>query len=133
MRQGGMESIVSAILQRWFTSDFTARAPEAIESMERMLLRASVKGYVACCEALREADLIADVARIKARTLVIAGLHDPATPPEQGRFLAARISGARYVELPASHLSNIEAAEPFNAALLDVSHPAGGQVMDEYE
>lgn len=119
VRQGGMASIASAILQRWFTSDFIARSPEAIESMRQMLLHASVKGYAACCEALRDSDLIAGTAQIKVPTLVIAGSQDPATPPEQGRFLAGRIAGARYVELPASHLSNIEAAEQFNAALLD--------------
>jgi 3-oxoadipate enol-lactonase len=119
VRQGGMEAIVSAILQRWFTTDFIERAPSAIESMRQMLLGTSAQGYVACCEALRDADLIADATRTKARTLVIAGAHDPATPPEQGRFLAARISGAGYLELPASHLSNIEAAEAFTAALVD--------------
>ena len=119
VRQGGMAAIVSAILQRWFTTDFIERAPSAIESMRQMLLGTSAQGYVECCEALRDADLIADATRIKARTLVIAGTHDPATPPEQGRFLAARISGAGYLELPASHLSNIEAAEAFTAALVD--------------
>jgi 3-oxoadipate enol-lactonase len=119
VRQGGMEAVTSAILQRWFTADFIERAPAAIESMRQMLRGTSAQGYLACCEALRDADLIADVARIKARTLVITGAHDPAAPPEQGRFLAARIAGARYLELPASHVSNIEAAEAFTAALVD--------------
>jgi 3-oxoadipate enol-lactonase len=40
--------------------------------------------------------------------LVIAGAHDPATPPADGRFLVDHIPGARYVELDAAHLSNIE-------------------------
>ena len=126
VRQGSMEAITSAVLQRWFTADFMERAPAAIESMREMLSGTSAQGYVGCCEALRDADLIADAARIKARTLVIAGAHDPATPPEQGRFLAARIAGARYLELPASHLSNIEAAEAFTDALMDfLSQPEG--------
>jgi 3-oxoadipate enol-lactonase len=59
------------------------------------------------------------IARIAATTLVIAGSHDVATPPADGRFLAERIRNAQYVELPAAHLSNIEAAPQFNTAVTD--------------
>jgi 3-oxoadipate enol-lactonase len=52
-------------------------------------------------------------------TLVIAGTHDIPTPPTDGRFIADRINGALYVELAAAHLSNIEAAPAFTAALTD--------------
>jgi pimeloyl-ACP methyl ester carboxylesterase len=45
------------------------------------------------------------------------GDFDGATPPADGRFLAERIPGARLIELDAAHLSNIEAAPAFNAAL----------------
>jgi 3-oxoadipate enol-lactonase len=51
-------------------------------------------------------------------TLVISGAHDAATTPADGRFLVQKIPGAQYVELKAAHLSNMEAAEPFTAALL---------------
>ena len=48
---------------------------------------------------------------------VIAGTHDASTPPAAGRLIASEIRGARYEELPAAHLSNIEAAAAFNAGL----------------
>lgn len=48
---------------------------------------------------------------------MIAGASDPATPPADGRFLAKQIPGARYVELNAAHLSNIEDRERFNNEL----------------
>jgi 3-oxoadipate enol-lactonase len=51
-------------------------------------------------------------------TLIIAGAHDIATPAADGRFLADRIKDSAYVELDAAHLSNIEAAPAFTAALL---------------
>ena len=38
---------------------------------------------------------------------------DPATPAADGRWAAKQIPGARYVELDAAHLSNIEARERF--------------------
>lgn len=118
VRSGGMKAVAPALLERWFTAAFRASAPQIVESTQKMLLRAPVDSYVACCEALRDADLRERVAEIKARTLVICGASDPVTPPADGRFLAEKISGARYVELPAAHLSNIEAATQFTDALL---------------
>jgi 3-oxoadipate enol-lactonase len=50
-------------------------------------------------------------------TLIIAGSKDNATPPALGQELRDYIPGSQYVELPAAHLSNIEAAAEFNAAL----------------
>jgi len=52
-------------------------------------------------------------------TMVIAGTHDLPTPPADGRFIAAAIPGAGYVEFDAAHLSNIEAAPKFTAALIE--------------
>jgi 3-oxoadipate enol-lactonase len=40
------------------------------------------------------------------------------TTPSDARFIVERIDGARYVELPASHLSNIQAAPAFTQALV---------------
>jgi 3-oxoadipate enol-lactonase len=50
-------------------------------------------------------------------TLVISGASDPVTPPADGRFVASKIAGAQYVELPAAHLSNVETARLFNDAV----------------
>jgi pimeloyl-ACP methyl ester carboxylesterase len=58
-------------------------------------------------------DQRAAVARITAPTLVIAGTGDLATPPAAGRFLADAIPGARYVELPAAHIANVEQPERY--------------------
>jgi 3-oxoadipate enol-lactonase len=112
-----MPAIVSGTIERWFTRKFIAQAPEAIASVRRMILDTPPQGYIACCEAIRDADLTAQASQVNAPTLVISGSHDPATPPEQGRLLASMIRGARYLELDASHLSNIEAASPFTAAV----------------
>lgn len=117
IRAGGMPAIVSATIERWFTQRFIARAPEAIASVRRMILNTPPQGYIACCEAIRDTDLTGRASRINAPTLVISGTHDPATTPAQGRALASMIPGARYLELDAAHLSNIEAAPQFTAAI----------------
>ena len=82
-----------------------------------MLLNTPAAGYVASCAAVRDMDQRDSAMRIAAPTLVIAGTHDLATPPAEGRFLVERIAGARYVELGAAHLSNIEAAPQFTTAV----------------
>jgi pimeloyl-ACP methyl ester carboxylesterase len=58
------------------------------------------------------------VSRIRAPTLVIAGTEDHATPAEDGRFIADHVPNGRYVELPAAHLSNVQAASAFTQALM---------------
>ncbi len=79
-----------------------------------MIEEANADGYSACCAAIRDCDYREQVAAIRTPTLVISGAHDPATPPADGRFLAQQIPGARYAELNAAHLSNIEAQDRFN-------------------
>jgi len=117
VRTQGMSALAPDLIERWFTAEFRARSPEVVASALAMLESAPPEGYVACCEALRDADLRSEIAAIRAPTLVIAGSEDPATPPAEGRFLADRIAGAEYVELPTSHLSNLAAPDLFNAEL----------------
>ncbi|MDQ0507122.1 3-oxoadipate enol-lactonase [Xanthobacter agilis] len=119
VRAGGMAALADAAIARWFTPEFVARVPDQVASVRDMLLATPVEGYAACCAAIRDMDLRLTAPLIRVPTVVIAGAHDPATPPEQGRFLADAIPGARIVELDTAHLSNIEAPAAFTAALLD--------------
>jgi 3-oxoadipate enol-lactonase len=119
VRSGGMAGIVDTVLARWYTPSFAAAAPDAIARTRAMLLATPADGYAACCAAIRDMDQRETARDIAAPTLVIAGAHDLATPPADGRFLAEHISRARLTELPAAHLSNIEAAGEFNVALME--------------
>ncbi len=116
---GGMFAIAEPVLARWFTPAFIAAEPPAVAAARAMLLATSPAGYAAACAAVRDADLREDVARIGTPTLVIAGAHDVATTPADGRFLAERIALARYVELDAAHISNLEQPAGFTRAVLD--------------
>jgi 3-oxoadipate enol-lactonase len=117
--RGGMEAVTPAVLERWFTSGFRARAPQAVEKVRRMLLATPPEGYAACCAAIRDMNQLETIRSIRAPTLVVAGTHDIATPPASAREIAGRVPGAALVELEAAHLSNIEAADQFTAAVLD--------------
>ena len=118
IRKSGMNAVATAVIERWFTPEFRARAPQPTVALLGLLQVASATGYTACCEAIRDADLREAIATIRAPVQVIMGARDPATPAADGRAMAQRIPGARYVELEASHLCNVESPERFNAELI---------------
>jgi len=116
--KGGMQSIAPAVIERWFTPAFRAAAPETIAHTQRMIEASPPKGYTACCAALRDMDQRESISSIRIPTLVVCGAKDPATTVADGQFLADKISGARLLELPTAHLSNIEAPERFSSEVL---------------
>ena len=119
VREQGMAGLVQAVIDRWFTKEFQAKAPETIARIRAAFEMTPSEGYAACMAALRDLDLRDAIRNIRNQVLVIIGKNDPATPPEAGKAIAAAIPGARLVELDAAHLSNIEAAEDFNKTVID--------------
>ncbi len=116
--QEGLGPIIPGTVERWFSAGFRQQRPDVIKRIRAILQKTNAKAYAACCGAIRDADFRSSISSISLPTLVIAGSLDPVTTPEDGRFLASSICGAQYIELEAAHLSNVEAAETFNAALL---------------
>ena len=117
VQRRGMSSVATAIIERWFTAPFRQKSPETMANILKMIEEANPQGYIACCAAVRDFDCREQLGKIRTPTLVISGTHDPATPPADGRFIAQQIPAARYVELNAAHLSNIEAQGRFNQEL----------------
>src|SRR5216684_5218725 len=118
VRKDGVKSVASAVIERWFSAAFREKAPAKVASTLKMLEESNPEGYAACCAAVRDFDFRKQVGRIQIPVLVIAGAHDPSTPPADGRFLAEQIPGARYAELDAAHLSNIEDQDRFNREVI---------------
>jgi len=118
VRKGGMASIAPALMSRWFTSAALESPTPKIAEVRAQFERISPEGYVACCAAVRDMDQRSALGRIHAPTLVIAGTNDAVTTPDDGRYIVEHVRGARFVELPAAHLSNIQAAPAFTQALV---------------
>jgi len=112
-----MQAVAPGIIERWFTPGFRESHPEIVSSTQKTIEETDPGGYVACCEALSAMDQRGTVSEITVPTLVVVGAHDPVTTPADGQFLAEKIRGARYVELDAAHLSSIEDAPHFSAAV----------------
>lgn len=119
VEERGMPGIVDSVVQRWFTESFRDSHPGTVDRIKARFVDTLPQGYIGCCAAIRDADQRQDLSRISVPTLVVSGTHDAVTTPEDARFLAERIPNARYVELAAAHLSNIEAAAAFNRELIN--------------
>jgi 3-oxoadipate enol-lactonase len=118
VRKSSMNTVAALVVERWFTPEFRARAPETVRATLQMLETAPPEGYVACCAALRDSDLRETIAAIRTPTLIISGAKDPVSPPADGKYLAGKIPGAQYLELHAAHLSNVEASSEYTSAVL---------------
>jgi 3-oxoadipate enol-lactonase len=117
---GSPEPLADVTLGRWFTDGFREQHPEVVAALRAGLLATPAEGYAGCCEAIGAMDQRADLGRIGAPTLVIAGDEDPSTPPAMLRAIAEAIPGARYEELaPARHIANVEQAERVTALFAD--------------
>lgn len=119
VRGRGLRAIADAAPARWFTPAFRARRPDAVLDAQSMLCSIDPDGYVGCAGVLRDADLTPVLADIAAPALVISGRHDPVTTLADAEAICARVRGARHHPLDAAHLANVEAADPFTAAMID--------------
>ncbi|MFD1838050.1 3-oxoadipate enol-lactonase [Paracidovorax cattleyae] len=115
----GMAELAASSPGRWFTDAFAAAQPEVVRRAQGWIAGVDPEGYAGCCEALAQADLRAAIGGIAVPTLLIAGAADPVTTVADTQAMQAAIAGARVAELPASHLSNLEAPQAFDAALSD--------------
>ncbi len=118
VKEFGMISLADITMERWFTAAFRAKAKAQVEATRQTLIRTHAPGYMACCAALRDADLRDSLGKITAPTLVMSGTADPVTPPSDGHYLQQHIPAAKYQELKAAHLSNIELPDAFSSAIV---------------
>jgi hypothetical protein len=84
-----------------------------------MVRATPLHGYLAALAAIRDMDMREAIRNIRNEVLVIAGRHDPSTPPGMGALVASSIDRAKFVTLEASHLSNIEDEANFTKAAVD--------------
>lgn len=118
VQEGGMQAIVDAIMQRFFSAN--KQESTGAQSTRAVLLGSDPKGYAACCSALLDADTRASLSKISVPALVIGSDKDPSTPWEgNGSILARDIPKAKAFRLQTAHLSNLEQPRAFTTAVLD--------------
>lgn len=118
-RTQGLAPLIEGTLGRWFTPEFHQAQPDQVNKVRSLLRETSPAGYAACCAAIRDMDQRESIRNITAKTLVIGGTKDVGTTPAMAEQIASSVPEAKLVMLDAAHLTNIERADEFNAALIE--------------
>lgn len=99
-------------VDRWFTEAFRANRPAEVRRVVDIFVDTDSEAHAAACRALGALDARALLPSITARTLVLVGEQDYATPPAMARQLADAIPHASLAVLPdLRHMSLIERPE----------------------
>ena len=123
----GLSSIKKATLTRWFTPAFLEAGSIGLNEVAKQLDVASDNGYVACCQAIAGLNYTDQLSSIDTNTLLIVGAEDIATPVSSSKIMHELMPNSRLVIIDnASHISNVEQVEAFNAALVPFIHTAAG-------
>ena len=117
VRRDGMAAIAPTIVGRWFTPAFRERSPAVVAAALHTLAGTPAEGYIACCAAIRDADASRELDRSTPPRSSSRGRSDPATTPPTAACWPSGSRAPRTSSSPASHLSNLEAPERFNAEL----------------
>ena len=130
VRAHGTASIAASVVSRWITPVTAAADPALLASLEAMVAATPAEGYAGCCGAIERMDQRADLPKIGARTLAIAGADDPATPPEHLERIVAGIPEARLaVVANAAHVATVEKPNEITDLLL--AHLTEAEMDDE--
>ncbi|MGE5744306.1 MAG: alpha/beta fold hydrolase [Gemmatimonadota bacterium] len=115
----GVEALADLVVPKLFGATTRAVRPELVEQVREMTLRQPAAGVIGALRAMRDRpDSTVLLSGITVPTLVVHGAEDEVAPPAIARAMAARIPGARYVEMGrAGHLAPLEQPERVTRAL----------------
>jgi 3-oxoadipate enol-lactonase len=120
----GMAGVADGTLGRWFTEGYRNAHPDRMVAIREMILATPPAGFIGSVQAIMGFDVSQRLHEIHCPTLVMCGEQDQALPPSHSRAIHDGIAGSVLKLIPdAAHISNIEQAEAFNAALLDFLQP----------
>jgi len=115
-------------LQATFADDTIERRHEVIAKYEKMRAMYPIPpfAFMRQVDGIQNFDASARLGSIKVPTMVIGGRDDRLVPFKNSKQIAARIPGAKLVELPGGHLFMLEHPVEFNRAVIDFvrAHPS---------
>ncbi len=118
-RDHGVAAVADDVLPKLIGETTRRDRPAVVSRVRELALENSVSGVVGALDAMRtRPDSTAVLASIHAPTLIIVGDEDALTPPAVSEAMHKAVAGSSLVVVPgAGHLSNLEDADAFNAAL----------------
>jgi 3-oxoadipate enol-lactonase len=120
VQKNGMSVVVNVTIDRWFTLSGQARLASSIEKVRRVILNTPVKGFCACCAAIRDMDQRETIRTVSTPTLVMVGENDSGTPVSAAEQIHQKITSSVLTIIPdAAHFVQMEQSGIFNQALLE--------------
>lgn len=111
-RDGGLEALVDANMQRWFSPAFHQNRATELGGFVSMFTRTPVAAYIGTGMAIRDADFRDKAPSISVPVTCVVGDQDGATPPELVESTAKLIPGATFeVIKDAGHIPCAEQPE----------------------
>ena len=120
-RRRSVEVLPKLQMERLLAPDTLKNKKDVVESVHAMILESCPDGVVGALGAMRDRPDSTDLlGRIGVPTLVAGGEEDTLSTPEIMGEMTRKIPNSRHHTFSgAGHLSNLEAPEEFNAALID--------------
>ena len=120
VRGKGVDAFAEEFVKAVLTPDTLATNPAVVQKVRTMITTNSPTAIAGTLLALAtRTDTTDALAAITVPTLVVVGQNDVITPLDAARALHSRITGSDLEIIPgAAHMSNLENAGAFNAALL---------------
>ncbi len=114
----GTAALIETLLGGLLSDHTKATRLDLVEQVRRLMANPPA-GFIGALEAMKHRpDATEELAAISVPTLIVVGEDDALSPPEVAREMHERITGSELAVLArAGHLSNLEAAEEFNAAV----------------
>jgi 3-oxoadipate enol-lactonase len=115
----GSAALFAGMLPKVLSEHTHATNPALVERLKAVAARQKPKVVASALAALRDRpDANPGLKDIAVRTLVLVGEYDAVTPPLSAANLSGQIRGSELLHVPnAGHLSNVENAEAFSAAV----------------
>ncbi|MBO9409937.1 MULTISPECIES: 3-oxoadipate enol-lactonase [unclassified Ruegeria] len=125
IREGGIEALADATMERWFSKAFRATPDHLL--WRNMMARQPEDGYLGCCAAISGTDFYTPTSGLRLPTLGIAGSEDGSTPPDLVRETIDLVPGSRFELMRrAGHLPCVEQPQEYAAILsrflADIGH-----------
>ena len=118
LRTQGIEAIIGAAEDRWFTAEFRAANPDLVTKRMKQLRANNPESYKSAYTVFSTSDLGDRLHMIRHKTLVVTGEHDIGSNTHMARFMHEAIAGSELHILPRLRHSVLVEAPDLIADLL---------------
>lgn len=114
----GLRAIAEGLLPRAFPEALWSHAETKAQALARWM-GADPEGYAANYRVIIEEDVRPELPRVRCPALVLAGRHDPFSPPEATEAGTAGLAARRFMAIDAGHFMAVQSPHIVAAALGD--------------